>query len=231
MLSCVGCSLLGDNHLFDNQIVTDILPGSFKKDSMAVYDIMRANGIPLSLFDTVITVNGAGRINELHLSSMSIKIIPESFCHLYALESLYLDSNLIERLPDSIGNLQQLRYFSIADNRLRSLPESIIDIKYIGYSYETGGCGQTWTVYVNLISVPIGRTVHRFKIKDDFLLFVKNSGVARFRMVEKSEKIKFQPKPHFKTTVTVDRLVKRGYEPMLTWYIKVIQSSLFLLIH
>jgi len=33
--------------------------------------------------------------------------------------------------------------------------------------------------------------VHRPKIKYDFLPFVKNSGVAMFRIVEKSEKSKF----------------------------------------
>ena len=154
---CIGCLssclLFSNDHIFDNQVNADILPGSFKKDSMAVYDIMEINNIPLDLFDSVIAVNGAGRITKLKLSSMNIKEIPENFCNLYALEYLYLDSNSIEKLPDSIGNLQQLKYLDISDNLLRNLPESILDIDYIGYSYETGSCGQTWTVYVNQLYV------------------------------------------------------------------------------
>jgi len=130
-----NCSFFDDNHIFDNQIVVDVTPGSFQKDSMAVFDIMNSNGIPSSHFDSIIGVNSFGRITSVNLGSMNIKVIPESFCHLYALKSAYLDSNLIERLPDSIGNLQMLEYFDISDNLLRTLPESILQIDYIGYSY------------------------------------------------------------------------------------------------
>jgi len=102
--------------------------GAYAKDSLAVRNILDANG--LGSFDVGGTIsprdpNNTERIGELNLVNMNISAIPNDIGQLAGLHVLRLDSNSIVSLPAEIGNCSALTVLTACCNNLTALPADI----------------------------------------------------------------------------------------------------------
>src|SRR6266853_164879 len=72
--------------------------------------------------------SGAG---NLDLSSLGLRVLPESIGQLGSLQELHLGNNQLSALPESIGQLGSLQQLSLTDNRLSAVPEALLGLDKI----------------------------------------------------------------------------------------------------
>ncbi|MBN1604463.1 MAG: hypothetical protein JW915_22835 [Chitinispirillaceae bacterium] len=99
---------------------------SFECDSIAVQEILHANGLKDVTVHSVITRDsGSGRIVELDLSSRMISTVPKDIGSLSRLRTLNLRNNAIRSIPEQIGYLQVLSVLFLDSNILHDLPQEL----------------------------------------------------------------------------------------------------------
>src|SRR6266853_470089 len=71
------------------------------------------------------SIGQLGSLQELHLGNNQLSALPESIGQLGSLQELYLLNNQLNALPESIGQLGSLQELHLSNNQLNALPESI----------------------------------------------------------------------------------------------------------
>ncbi|GJT27811.1 disease resistance TIR-NBS-LRR class family protein [Tanacetum coccineum] len=73
-------------------------------------------------------------LEELVLSSMKIKHLPDSICMLKHLKSLTVEyGDLLEKLPEDLGRLECLEKLHVRSKKIEYLPDSICMLKHLKY--------------------------------------------------------------------------------------------------
>ncbi|GJU21809.1 disease resistance TIR-NBS-LRR class family protein [Tanacetum coccineum] len=73
-------------------------------------------------------------LEELVLSSMKIKHLPDSICMLKHLKSLTVEyGDLLEKLPEDLGRLECLEKLHVRSKKIKYLPDSICMLKHLKY--------------------------------------------------------------------------------------------------
>lgn len=67
---------------------------------------------------------GQLKIRLLYLQHNRLRLLPDTFAELTALQHLRLDHNQLAALPENFGNLQELQWLELHSNALEFLPES-----------------------------------------------------------------------------------------------------------
>ncbi len=96
----------------------------YKNQLAAIQEILDANGIT-NLTPQSVSAVSDGKIWDLRLENMSLKVLPSSIGELIYLEELDLNLNVLKTLPPEIGNCINLTKLEIIKNKLKSLPETI----------------------------------------------------------------------------------------------------------
>ncbi|MEE1964618.1 leucine-rich repeat domain-containing protein [Allomuricauda taeanensis] len=73
-------------------------------------------------------INAEGRVTELGLTGLDLKVLPSKIGDLSALENLELGYNQLANIPLSIGNLTSLKFLYLSDNQLTEIPDAIGDL-------------------------------------------------------------------------------------------------------
>ncbi|MEE1964637.1 leucine-rich repeat domain-containing protein, partial [Allomuricauda taeanensis] len=72
-----------------------------------------------------VTTNAEGRVTELGLAGLDLKVLPSKIGDLTALKKLDLGYNQLANIPDSIGDLTVLASLDLRFNKLTSIPAKI----------------------------------------------------------------------------------------------------------
>ncbi|XP_023743987.2 disease resistance protein RPV1 [Lactuca sativa] len=87
-----------------------------------------------SFLETVKDLDQLESLEELILSSTTIKHLPDSICMLKHLKYLELiDCLLLERLPEDLGRLECLEKLTLQSTTIKHLPDSICMLKHLRY--------------------------------------------------------------------------------------------------
>lgn len=131
------------------------MPFEAWRDTVVVRHILDINGLINTSVDDVVHKGKVGRVVDLNLANMSVKIIPPVIGELrlrklrlqnnridslpdeigliLSMHHLILQSNELVYIPDSFGNLSHLDHLDIGGNKLTELPESIINLKNLEF--------------------------------------------------------------------------------------------------
>jgi hypothetical protein len=105
------------------------------RDSVAVSDVLRANGLTLSV-EKVATRSGSGRVIGLKLPGLGLTVLPPEIGFLDSLRSLDVSENLLSALPREIVLLGLEGGAKVDGNRLCAIPAAHSD--WLGRSAGSG---------------------------------------------------------------------------------------------
>jgi Leucine-rich repeat (LRR) protein len=120
--------------LFLSFMVTPAFAQTYRDDSLAVAEILKANGLDTVAVTSVTSTSG-DRIYSLTLSEMGITVLPECVGKLDAMALLNVTNNRITKLPQSMGSLTGLQYAYLYDNSICELPSSFARLKKLTMVY------------------------------------------------------------------------------------------------
>jgi len=115
-------------------MISSAVSQSYSDDSLAVAEILKANGLDSISVQDVSSTTG-DRITELYLDGRGLSVLPECVGKLTGLSKLLISNNQLKQLPDSIGQLTNLDYINASDNLISGLPEGFRNLQKLVYIY------------------------------------------------------------------------------------------------
>lgn len=126
--------LFGATAVICISMISSAVSQSYSDDSLAVAEILKANGLDNISVQEVSSTTG-DRITLLHLDGKGLRVLPECVGKLTALSKMLISNNQLKKLPDSIGQLTELDYINASDNLISELPEGFRNLQKLVYIY------------------------------------------------------------------------------------------------
>ena len=108
---------------------------TYHDDSLAVVEILAANGIDSIPVTSISSISAEQRIATLYLAGRGLRELPSAIARLTGLTTLNIDRNELSVLPEAFGQLSNLTYLNASDNYLYTLPESFGDLQKLSTAY------------------------------------------------------------------------------------------------
>jgi len=111
---------------------------SWVRDSVIVRSILDTNGLHTVNRFRVCEVDSCGRVTELHLDAMGLRLLPSTVSELSELRELIIYNNILDSLPTSIGSIRRLRVLKAQRCGLRRVPDELTSLDSLEALYLFG---------------------------------------------------------------------------------------------